>query len=152
MAGSWGCSWAQAWGNAWGDTSDCAAAPQPDVGIPPGGGKGLDRRESYLSWWERELRRIIDARRKKKKLAPKKRELVEELDETLDELRAQVVERQETDAYARKLREQVLASARLMNEAYAAQVTNARIRREIAIIQEYLRELDDEEAIILAIH
>jgi molybdopterin converting factor small subunit len=145
MASAWGLSWGRAWGNSWGSVE---GAVQPPV-IAPGGGRGLD----YLSWWERELRRILKGRKKpKKKLPPKKQELVDDLEEALVQLREQVEERQETDNYARNLRNQVLESARFLNEAYATQVNNKRIQHEIAVLEAYLRERDDEEALILAIN
>jgi hypothetical protein len=146
MASAWGLSWGRAWGNSWGSID--AVVVQPPV-IAPGGGRGLD----YLSWWERELRRILKGRKKpKKKLAPKKQELVDDLEEALVQLREHAAERQETDAYANKLRSQVLESARFLNEAYATQVNNRRIQHEIAVLEAYLRERDDEEALILAIN
>jgi len=126
-------------------------APTPPVEptILPGGGRGgLD----YLSWWERELRRILDARRKKKKLAPKKRELAEELEEKVDELALIASEEQSTQVYTREIRQQVLESAALLNQAYQAKVSNDRLKAEIASLEAYIRELDDEETIILAIH
>lgn len=148
------------WGESWGLTGDCTwgdswgfegfVPPQPDAPtIPPGGGRGVD----YLSWWERELRRILKERKKpKKKLPPRKKELLDDLEESLADLRAQAAERIETDNYAREIRNQVLESARLLNEAYAAQVTNKRLQQEIAVLEAYLQELDDEETIILALH
>jgi hypothetical protein len=145
MASAWGLSWGRAWGNSWGSVEGVV---QPPV-IAPGGGRGLD----YLSWWERELRRILKGRKKpKKKLAPKKQELVDDLEEVLVQLREHAAERQETDKYANELRAQVLESARLLNAVYAEHVANKRIQHEIAVLEAYLREMDDEEAFLLALH
>jgi hypothetical protein len=141
MASAWGLSWGRAWGNSWGSVEGVQAPA-----ILPGGG-------NYLSWWERELRRILKGRKKpKKKLAPKKQELVDDLEEALVQLREHAAERQETDSYARDLRNQVLESARLLNAVYAEQVANKRIQHEIAVLEAYLREMDDEEAFLLALH
>jgi hypothetical protein len=144
---TWGGSWGTAWANSWGQQG---VQPAPsEVVIPPGGGRGLD----YLSWWERELRRILKGRKKpKKKLAPKKQELVDDLEEVLVQLREHAAERQETDKYANELRAQVLESARLLNAVYAEHVANKRIQHEIAVLEAYLREMDDEEAFLLALH
>lgn len=142
MASAWGLSWGRAWGNSWGSIEQ--QAPQP--GIPPGGG-------NYLEWWERELRRILRQRKKpKKKLPPRKKELLEDLEEAILALRDQVAEREATEAYAQQIRGHVLESARLLNAALDAQVTNKRIQEEVAILEAYIREIDDEEAIILALH
>jgi hypothetical protein len=141
---TWGGSWGTSWANSWGQQG---VQPAPsDVVILPAGG-------NYIEWWERELRRILRGRKKpKKKLPPRKRELVEDLEEVLVELREHAAERQETDSYALELRNQVLKSARLLNDAYMAQVTNKRIQHETAVLEAYLRELDDEEALILCIN
>jgi hypothetical protein len=140
---TWGGSWGTSWANSWGQQG--AVQPQAPQILPSGG--------NYLAWWERELHRILRGRKKpKKKLAPRKQELVHDLEDILLELREQAREREDTDAYARGLRDQVLESAKLLNEAYVAQVTNKRIQYEIAVLEAYLREMDDEEALILCIN
>jgi hypothetical protein len=142
---TWGGSWGTSWANSWGQQG----AVVSEVVIPPGGGRGLD----YLSWWERELRRILRERKKpKKKLPPKKKELVDELDTVLADLRAQVEARAETDAYAKEIRERILEAAQLANQVMLAQVANKQLQAEIAILEAYLRELDDEDVILLALH
>lgn len=148
---AWGGSFGEAPNSAWGDSFgfDGFTPPTPTTptGPPPGGG-------NYLAWWERELRRILAERkkRKKKKLPEKKQELVQELEDKVDELALVAAEKEITQAYARELRAQVVDSAILVNQAYQAKVSSDRLRAEIAAIEIYLRELDDEETILLAIH
>jgi hypothetical protein len=144
---SWGIAGSFAWGGSWGFEDAVAPAPAAPA-ILPAGSSG-----NYLEWWERELHRILRERKKpKKKLAPKKQELVDDLEEVLVQLREHAAEKQETDKYANELRNQVLESARLLNAVYAEQVANKRIQHEIAVLEAYLREMDDEEAFLLALH
>lgn len=150
---AWGGSFGEAPNSAWGDSFgfEGFVAPTQTTTIPAGGGKALHR-ESYLSWWEREWARIRAERGKKKKLPAKKRKLVEELDEAVVELKAQLAERESTEAYTRELQQEVLAAASLVNQAYQDAVSVQKLRVEIARFEEYLREMDDEETILLALH
>ena len=145
--GSWGESPNSAWNDSWGFEGFTPAVVVTPTILPSGA--------SYLAWWEREwarIRRERAERKKRKKLPPKKRELIEELDEVTLELRERLEEHDTTHAYAQQMRREVLEAAALLNEAYTAKVSAQRLRTEIVRMEEYLREMDDEETIILALH
>lgn len=82
---------------------------------------------------------------------PRKKKLVEELDEMIMELRERIVETPaevDEDVYARQLR----VSEALANRADIDLVSDARIRDQIEILQRTIAEIDDEEAILLTLH
>jgi hypothetical protein len=143
--GSWACSWNQTWANSWGDTTTCSVdvtPPTPPAVETPAG--------HYYDWWLNEWERIKRERAKKRKKVPKKkRELLEELDERLDELYLQA----ETYTPSRPDRQElkrIQAFADL--QAYNSEITLAMVRERIRFVEELLMEMDDEEAILLAIH
>jgi hypothetical protein len=138
---TWGGSWGTSWANSWGQQG--AAQPQAPA-ILPGGG-------NYLAWWDREWERIRAERkaRKAKKLPKKKREVLDELDEVILELRSRAAEMPQEQP-------KLIADYREMERFYQASLSadlslkemRAYLRLALAIRQ----ELDDEEAILLAIH
>ena len=115
-------------------------------GILPAGGRGLD----YLSWWEREWARIREERkaRKKKKVPKKKRDVLEELDEILLELRARIRE----DGAPQEVKAEVRRVQTFSDEALNAAVTAEQIRLYVSLAEAIAQEMDDEETIILALH
>jgi hypothetical protein len=142
---TWGGSWSTAWLNSWGQQG----APAPEQpSIPPGGGRGLD----YLSWWEREWDRIRTdrAERKRRKLPKKKREVLDELDEILLELRSRIDEAPE--AVEPKIVEDYRIAEQFHRNAMNAEMSLKEMRSYLALAMAIRQELDDEEAIILAIH
>lgn len=148
---AWGGSFGEAPNSAWGDSFGFEGFAPPAVvtpTIPPGGGRGLD----YLSWWEREWARIKKERaekRKAKKVPKRKRTLLEELDETVLELRARA-SGQETP---QEVKREIVRLERFAEiDALNAQVTLQQIRLQIEFAEAIMREMDDEEIIILAIH
>lgn len=146
-------AWSESWAGSWGESWGICGVVAPAVTIPPGGGKGIDRRWNYLDWWEGELRRILRERKKpKKKLPPKRQELVEELDEAVLEAKERLAETEATEAYAREMRQAVLDAAALINQAYTEAVSAERLRQETARLEAYVREMDDEETILLTLH
>lgn len=145
MASAWGLSWGRAWGNSWGSVEGVEAP-----GIPPGGGKALYR-ENYLSWWEREWKRIREERaeRKRRKLPPKKRKVLDELDEIILELRSRADEMpREQPKMIADYREMERFYRNALNEELSLKEMRAYLDVALRIRQ----ELDDEEAIILALH
>jgi hypothetical protein len=142
---TWGGSWSTAWLNSWGQQGT-PAPEQPS--IPPGGGRGLD----YLSWWEREWDRIRTdrAERKRRKLPKKKREVLDELDEILLELRSRIDEAPE--AVEPKIVEDYRIAEQFHRNAMNADMSLKEMRSYLALAMAIRQELDDEEAIILAIH
>lgn len=133
--------------HCWWTGGVAGTAPTPPPQQPIGG--------NYFDWWRNEWARIRSERdrKKKKKLPPKKQQLLEKLDDAILDLRAQAAEREVTEAYTRELMDEVLGFERFLSAAYAEQVTQAKIRQEIARVEAYMRELDDEEStILLAIH
>ncbi|MGH8671842.1 MAG: hypothetical protein ACREUA_07375 [Burkholderiales bacterium] len=142
---SWGLTGDDAWGDSWGFEGFAPPVVTPPTILPAG--------TSYLAWWQREWDRIRGERKKKKKkLPPKKLELIKELDQAVIELQAQLAERQDTEAYTQTMQREVLDAAALINQAYADLVSAQRLRLEITRFEEYLREMDDEETILLALH
>lgn len=143
MASAWGLSWGRAWGNSWGSVEGEAA-----TGILPGGGRG-----NYLEWWEREWARIREERadRKRRKLPKKKREVLDELDEILLELRSRIDETPKEE-----LEPKLIADYRVADQFYRdamnAELSLKEMRGYLALALAIRQELDDEEAIVLAIH
>jgi hypothetical protein len=130
---AWACTWGRSWLDSWGDTSSCGVTPPVVTPPTPGpltGGAG----------W-------ISPRRKP--LPKKKRTLLEELDDYLIELRSRIEEEPEPDLE--------VVSAYRAAEAFAtselvADYTVKDIQARLIIVREMIREMDDEEAILLAIH
>jgi hypothetical protein len=129
---AWACTWSRSWLDSWGDTSSCVVTPvvTPPTPGPLTGGAG----------W-------ISPRRKP--LPKKKRTLLEELDDYLIELRSRIEEEPEPDLE--------VVSAYRAAEAFAtselvADYTVKDIQARLIIVREMIREMDDEEAILLAIH
>lgn len=146
---TWGGSWGTSWLNSWGQQG---AAPAPsEVVIPPGGGRGLYRRENYLAWWEQEWARIREERaeRKRRKLPKKKRKVLDELDEILLELRSRIDE-------LPKEQPKLIADYREMERFYQsslnAELSLKEMESYLALALAIRQELDDEEAILLALH
>jgi hypothetical protein len=131
---AWACTWSRAWLDAWGDTSSCDVvippSPPPPTPGPLTGGAG----------W-------ISPRRKP--LPKKKRTLLEELDDHLIELRSRIEEEPEPDLEV--VRAYRAAEAFATSELIADYTTKD-IRARLIIVREMIREMDDEEAILLAIH
>lgn len=153
MAGNtWGGSWGEApncsWGDSWG--FEGFVAPQPQPTIPPGGGKGVDR-DNYLNWWEREWDRIREERRlrKAKRLPKKKREVLEELDEIILELRSRADEMPREQP---KLIADYRETERFYQNALNEQLSLKEMRAYLDLALRIRQELDDEEAILLALH
>jgi hypothetical protein len=123
----------------------CVTEPGGDaVTVLPGGGG------NYLAWWEQERARILEERkaRKKKKVPKKKRTLLEELDDILLELRARIRE----DDVSVEVKAEVGRIQTFSDEALNAAVTAEQVRLYVSLAEAIARELDDEEAIILALH
>lgn len=139
--GSWGESPNSAWGDSWG--FEGSAAPVVAPTIPPSGG-------NYLEWWEREWGRIREERkaRKKKKIPKKKLLVLEELDEVLLELQAKARE----EVVAPRERVSIGEIQAFANDALSASVTAEQIKIYVSLANAIAAELDDEEAILLALH
>lgn len=105
---------------------------------------------NYLVWWEQEWGRIRRERadkRKAKKVPKKKRELLDELDDIILELRAQAEDSPpEVKAEVRQI--DYFADLAAVN----AEISVAQVRAQIALAEAIMREIDDEEAILLALH
>jgi hypothetical protein len=140
MADTWGGSWGTSWGGSWG--SGFTPAPAAPT-IPPGGGR-------YIEWWEREWARIREerAKRKKAKLPKKKREVLDELDEILLELRSRIDEA----PVEKKVIEDYRAADQFYRNALNAEYSLKEMRAYRSLVLAILQEIDDEEAILLAIH
>jgi hypothetical protein len=115
--------------------------------IPPGGGsleKHIHRGSLYWKRYQEELR-------SKKKKKSKKEELLEELDQHLVELNARIdevpVEEIEPNWVADLRRTEAFAYNELVTEH-----TNKEILVYLTILREITQEMDDEDAIILALH
>lgn len=139
--GSWGESPNSAWGDSWGFEGFTPPVAPPADAIPPGGG-------NYLEWWEREWNRIRDERKKKRKKAPKKkRELLDELDDIILELRSRA---EDSPPEVRAEVRQIDYFADMA--AIDVEITAAQVRAQIAFAEAIMREIDDEETILLAFH
>ncbi len=138
---TWGGSWGTAWANSWGQQGVTPPTPTP---TPPGP-VGL-----YYAWWQREWERIKQERAEKRKKVPKrKKKLLEELDDAILELRARAEEYTPTP----EVRQEVKRLEAFTDiEALNADITAAMVRDQIRFVEELMREMDDEEAILLAIH
>jgi hypothetical protein len=144
MGDAWGGSWGAAWGDSWGFEPAVVTPPT----IPPGGGHALwdihHRGSRYWKKYQEELRN-------KKKKKTKKEKLLEELDEHLIELNARVdetpVEAIEPSWVADLRRAESFAYNELV-----AQHTIKEIEVYVTVLREIAREMDDEDAILLAIH
>lgn len=105
---------------------------------------------NYLAWWQGEWERIHRERvekRKRKKISREKREVLEELDSVLSELHVRVAEQEAQEHQASLRRIEAFAEV-----AMDARITLAMVREQIRRTEEIMREMDDEEAIILALH
>jgi hypothetical protein len=133
-----------------------AGSPQevvtpPTDTIPPGGGLplgGNDKR--WQSYRDHFLNRGC-----KKKLTKKQKSLLEALDEALVELKERVAETSFEDsfAYEEELHQRHLrVSMELAEQCMVHEFQAAKIKRQIEILNAAIEELDDEEAILLALH
>jgi hypothetical protein len=119
--------------------------------IPPGGGLplgGNDKR--WQSYRDHFLNRGC-----KKKLTKKQTSLLEALDEALVELKERVAETSFEDsfAYEEELHQRHLrVSMELAEQCMVHEFQAAKIKRQIEILNAAIEELDDEEAILLALH
>jgi hypothetical protein len=143
MAGdAWGGAWNGFWGGSWGEDV-VVVVDQPTV--PPGGGYYPTHRGSL--YWKRYQEEL----RSKKKKKTKKEELLEELDQHLVELNARIdevpVEEIEPNWVAELRRTEAFAYSELVTE-----YTNKEILAYLTILREITQEMDDEDAIILALH
>jgi hypothetical protein len=128
--------------------NDNSCSVEPGSGPLPGGGHALwdihHRGSRYWKKYQEELRN-------KKKKKTKKEKLLEELDEHLIELNARVdetpVEAIEPSWVADLRRAESFAYNELV-----AQHTIKEIEVYVTVLREIAREMDDEDAIILAIH
>lgn len=145
---AWGGSWGESPNSSWGDSWGFEGFVAPDTApvIPPGGGRGVD----YLSWWEREWARIREERkaRKKKKVPKKKRDVLEELDEILVELKSRVRE----EEVPQRTQVSIGEIQAFANDALSASVTIEQIRIYVSLANAIAQEMDDEETILLALH
>jgi hypothetical protein len=131
---AWACTWGRSWLDSWGDTSSCdvvipPSPPPPTPGPLTGGGGWISPR--------------------RKPLPKKKRTLLEELDDYLIELRSRIEEEPEPDLEV--VRAYRAAEAFATSEL-VADYTIKDIQARLIIVREMIREMDDEEAILLAIH
>jgi hypothetical protein len=148
---AWGGSFGEAPNSAWGDSfgfEGFAAVVTPPVTIPPGGGRALyDHGHRGSLYWKRYQEEL----RNKKKKKTKKEELLEELDQHLVELNARIdevpVEEIEPNWVAELRRTEAFAYNELVTEH-----TNKEILAYLTILREITQEMDDEDAIILALH
>jgi hypothetical protein len=128
--------------------NDNSCSIEPGSGLPPGGGHALwdIHRRGSLYW-----KRYQEELRNKKKKKTKKERLLEELDEHLIELNARVdetpVEAIEPSWVADLRRAESFAYNELV-----AEHTIKEIEVYVTVLREIAREMDDEDAIILAIH
>lgn len=86
-----------------------------------------------------------------KKLPKKKKKLVDELDEMLLELRSKIEEQPPEEVEPEWVSEFRRAEAWSQSQ-FALDATNIQLAAQIAIIKSIIREIDDEEALLLAIH
>jgi hypothetical protein len=123
----------------------------PTDTIPPGGGLplgGNDKR--WQSYRDHFLNRGC-----KKKLTKKQKSLLEALDEALVELKERVAETSFEDsfAYEEELHQRHLrVSMELAEQCMTREFHADKIQRQIEILNAAIEELDDEEAILLALH
>jgi hypothetical protein len=152
MASAWGVSWGSAWGNSWGSVG-AVVTPSPDVGSSISGGtfsrkrwrevREEWRRELLEAWEAQELvenaARELQAKTKRKLELAKAAQLAEQA--LLEAETTKVIE-------AARLRQLTLAlegavSARKSSEAVAA------AHRAITLARAIIRDLEDEEDVIL---
>jgi hypothetical protein len=138
-------------GGAHGGSGTVVVPPVTPPTIPPGGGLplgGNDKR--WQSYRDHFLNRGC-----KKKLTKKQKSLLEALDEALVELRDRVAasDLESTLAYEEELHQRHLrVSMELAEQCMTREFQAAKIQRQIEILNAAIEELDDEEAILLALH
>jgi hypothetical protein len=140
---AWGGSFGEAPNSAWGDSFGFEVSVVVPPAIPPGGGDIGHRGSLYWKRYQAELRR--------KKKRTKKEELLQELEEQLVELENRIEEAPPEEvepAWKADLRR---AQTFAYNELVTQQ-TAAEISVYVLLLREAIREMDDEEAIILALH
>jgi hypothetical protein len=149
VGGAWAESWADSWHESWG--SDCSGTTPPAITpptIPPGGGSLWKYQHRGSLYWKRYQEEL---KRGRKKLPKKKLDLLEDLDEHLLELKARFeevpVEEIDLGWVSDLRRAEAFAEAALV-----ADYTVKDIQARLIIVREMIREMDDEEAILLAIH
>ena len=144
--------------------SDCPAAFQgtafnPDAFQTCSGGTTtvtpsiLPAGGNYLEWWNREWDRIREERRKRKqqKVPKKKRELLDELDEALVELKSRIQDTE--DQVPVEVQSGIGKIQSFSMEAVHASITEQQVKAYLSFAEYLLREIDEEESLILlALH
>jgi hypothetical protein len=118
--------------------------------IPAGGGGGeryYDHAHRGSTYWRNYLEEGS-----RRKLGDKKKKLVEELDDMIDELRETIAESpylaEDTEAAAQRALRVSIALA----QSDMGQVKMMDLRKQIAVLGEAIQDIEDEEIILLAIH
>lgn len=142
-SGAWACSWGRSWLDSWGDTSACVVTPPPVITPTPATSPGGVGGKAWSS-------------RTRKPLTKKKRTLLEELDDALIELRGRIEERdaaeEQVAAELSEYESELRKGEALQISAMETDVSLAQIQIQLTYIREALREMDDEEALLLALH
>lgn len=125
--------------------SSCAFEPGQGGDQQPTSGSA-----NYLVWWNQQWDRIRAERKRRveQKVPKEKRDVLEQYDTILLELRSRIAEQEAEARWQEELR-QLEAFADL---AMDARITHAMVLERIWQTEELLREMDDEEAILLALH
>lgn len=114
-----------------------------DTGFPGG---GFPTHQGSLYW-----KKYLEENRELKDCSPKRRHLIDELDEMIIQLSEKIEEappQLEEDQYEQAIR----VSSALARHGCMAEVGTAEIVSQIEMLKKAIEELDDEETILLSIH